>query len=748
MSFDVDKFVLLLPAIYRIRDVETAAQLEGLLDPEEQVELQLLRSSSSLTSREQRRLNELEEKRQRGPLKSLLSVIAEQAEVLEENLEQLYDDLFIETCAEWAVPYIGDLIGARGVFVFPGAKFTQRAFVANTLAYRRRKGTAAVLEQLARDVTGWTGKVVEYFQLLATTQYLNHIRLDNLSVADLRNSKTLELIDTPFDRVTRTVDVRRIEPRRGRYNIPNIGIFLYRIGSFPMTEAPAFQLDSHRWLFDALGRDMQLYNKPEPEDEITHLAEPINVPIPISRRVLHDYLDVYYGVDAQGETKSILLKVNGTDVLPSRSSPPALIPPAPRTSDLIVVCNLSDLKDPDGNVIGWAHKPQDRIAIDPVLGRIAFPESKPAPRLVQVTYHYGFSAEMGGGEYGRSKTFSESKTVVEVGKKETITTISAGLNELDTLLNADPKLEGGVVEIVDNDHYVELLNINVPAGKKIEIRAADKRRPVLLLTGQALISGGEDAELTFNGLLIASGGLFVPQAIDNELGRFYLRHCTLAPGAQLAEASPPQIAGPRLIVEERNVVVQIDHCIAGAIRAIDGARLHITDSIIDASDETEVAYSGLSESEPGAAIKIEDTTVIGKVHTQIMELASNTIFLSELKSADSWIAPVITERLQQGCVRFSYVPPGSRLPRLHRCQPASPGEAARVRPVFTSLRHGDPGYCQLSQHCALEIRRGADDGAEMGAFHDLYQPQRETNLRTSLDEYLRFGLEAGIFFAS
>jgi hypothetical protein len=34
----------------------------------------------------------------------------------------------------------------------------------------------------------------------------------------------------------------------------------------------------------------------------------------------------------------------------------------------------------------------------------------------------------------------------------------------------------------------------------------------------------------------------------------------------------------------------------------------------------------------------------------------------------------------------------------------------------------------------------------MGAFHDLYQPQRERNLRVRLDEYLRFGLEAGVFY--
>ena len=36
----------------------------------------------------------------------------------------------------------------------------------------------------------------------------------------------------------------------------------------------------------------------------------------------------------------------------------------------------------------------------------------------------------------------------------------------------------------------------------------------------------------------------------------------------------------------------------------------------------------------------------------------------------------------------------------------------------------------------------------MGAFHFLFAPQRESDLRTRLDEYLRVGLEAGIFYES
>ncbi|HEY9639430.1 MAG TPA: hypothetical protein V6C57_03045, partial [Coleofasciculaceae cyanobacterium] len=71
---------------------------------------------------------------------------------------------------------------------------------------------------------------------------------------------------------------------------------------------------------------------------------------------------------------------------------------------------------------------------------------------------------------------------------------------------------------------------------------------------------------------------------------------------------------------------------------------------------------------------------------------------------------------------------------------------SRLQPRFTSEQYGDPGYAQLSQDCSVEIRTGAEDESEMGAFSFLKQPQREANLRASLDEHLRFGLEAGIFY--
>jgi len=71
-----------------------------------------------------------------------------------------------------------------------------------------------------------------------------------------------------------------------------------------------------------------------------------------------------------------------------------------------------------------------------------------------------------------------------------------------------------------------------------------------------------------------------------------------------------------------------------------------------------------------------------------------------------------------------------------------------VRPRFDSVRYGTPVYGRLAESCAEEITRGADDESEMGAFHDVYAPQRAANLRARLDEYTVAGMDAGIIYAT
>ena len=198
-----------------------------------------------------------------GPLRALIGVLAREGAVIEEDIEQLLDNLFIETCADWAAPYIGGTIGYRTLHGVEGLPVATRAEVANTIAYRRRKGTPAVLEQLARDVTGWPARVVEYFQLVATCQHMNHVRAEHFATPDLRDPLDLEPLGRAFDAVTRAVDVRSItqSPGRrglgGRHNLPNVGLHLWRLEPFAHTAAPTTPVDARRYLFDPLGAPRQ-----------------------------------------------------------------------------------------------------------------------------------------------------------------------------------------------------------------------------------------------------------------------------------------------------------------------------------------------------------------------------------------------------------------------------------------------------------------------------------------------------------
>src|SRR6185369_4819505 len=108
----------------------------------------------------------------------------------------------------------------------PFVALRSRADVAKTIHYRRRKGTLPMLEELARDVTGWGAHAVEFFELLGWTQCVrNHLRMHSLRTPDLRRAEPLDRLNGPFDTASHTVDVRPIEALIGWYNIKNIGFF-------------------------------------------------------------------------------------------------------------------------------------------------------------------------------------------------------------------------------------------------------------------------------------------------------------------------------------------------------------------------------------------------------------------------------------------------------------------------------------------------------------------------------------------
>lgn len=754
-----DRLYELLPAIYRIRDAE-----------------------------------------QGGPLQALLRVISEQVEVVEADIAQLYDNWFIETCEDWVVPYIGELVGYRPVpdAGHPGDPATAqgrsrnrvlvpRREVANTIRHRRRKGTLALLEALANDVAGWPARAVEFRRWLGWNQAVNFQHPGRGRTVDVRMGSRLEQIGTPFDTAAHTVDVRRINSARslGRYNIPSVGVFVWRIRPYRVTRTPACCVESvgpHLFTFSVLGNDAPAYLRPEPEADPTHIAGEFNLPVPIRRRVLAEHRERIIGPE-----RSLFIWIG------VKRGQTIALEPVP--AEKIVAADLS----------GWQYLPRrGTVAVDPALGRIAFPAQHAPRNGVWVSYHYGFSADIGGGEYGRAVAQPLGATLYEVRQDAELDTIGKALRQWGI-----DRPEHAVIEIGDSRVYVEPIHVEFESGhRSLQIRAANMRRPIIrLLDWQTsrpdalTVTGRERNRFVIDGLLVTGRGM----QLNGGLEDVTLRHTTLVPGWTLGgDCEPERGTEPSLEVFSPDACVTIDRSIVGAIQVnpvtpapsggdtappqrapepevhqarcagigpdvrLDPLRLCIFDSIVDATDCDLEAIGAPGCPVAHAVLTIVRSTVFGRTQVHAIALGENSIFDGR----------VVVARRQQGCVWFSYVTPGSRTPRRFQCQPdlveaaivqrlrdgaaaaslppppasvleaAAACERVRVRPHFNGRRYGMPTYGQLSADSAQEIRRGAEDESEMGVFHDLFQPQREANLRTRLDEYVPAGADVGVILAS
>ena len=148
-------------------------------------------------------------------LKALCKIIGSEVDELQSDIQNLYRNWFIETCDQWVVPYIGDLLDVRELYAESTTTYGQqerRAYVANTLHYRRRKGTTPMLEQLTQDVTGWRSRVVEFGRLVSTSQTLSHIRTDNTTVGE--HDQGLALGTASFQLANQLVEIGARQGRR------------------------------------------------------------------------------------------------------------------------------------------------------------------------------------------------------------------------------------------------------------------------------------------------------------------------------------------------------------------------------------------------------------------------------------------------------------------------------------------------------------------------------------------------------
>ena len=194
-----------------------------------------------------------------------------------------------------------------------------------------------------------------------------------------------------------------------------------------------------------------LFIKPVRKTSPTDIAKERNLPVPLRRRASSRDLK-NAGASNKDKYKSLFYAPwKSLAIWTTRwAGHPADEDPVPPSQ--IIVADLSK----------WEAylPPRDKLAVDPVLGRIVFPPRQLPPQSVRVSYHYGFSADIGGGQYERRLSAPQGQRPFSSVNEE-----CENLTEAKEKWLTEPRPQHAVIEVTDNRAYREAIRFDLLEGQ-------------------------------------------------------------------------------------------------------------------------------------------------------------------------------------------------------------------------------------------------------------------------------------------
>lgn len=713
-----------------------------------------------------------------GVLRALIEIVATQAAVLRRDIDRVWDDQAIELCDEWAISYLGQLVGAFDVSEFN--ERGNRLATARAVYYQRRKGTLGVVHDLIRDIAGVEGVVVEAFRRLV--RFPHRLDIDAIGwgrvtdtpiggLIDLRSPRAKELHDTGFDEGAHFPDIRRLRGPYGRYGIRKVNFHLHPLRSYPVALPTPVQIGPGRYTLDPSGRDVPLFQRGQTSDRAPDQIRAVDLPQAILCRrfnaarhritpaALAEINDP--GLDM---TLAPLLGVTFRDtgslrrVLDARLSPaeqafiPALLdatllPDAEKAVLWGDSLSLTVGSDSDADPLvpaaivaaaldGWETSlvPEDfhALAFDPDTGRVIDRPARPTGEMFADVLHYGQFAPLGAGTYGRAGGLSDAPdTEFGGGSIGGLGGFVSPGPEAVNLAGALPTTQPQVIRFTTSKTYTPSL----PTGRRFDIahdtviEADDGERPYVLFRPPATTlditfrATGEGPDLVIDGLWI---GLLAaaptPQGTTGPATPVTARLILDGDFGTVTLRNMTLDPGGDRARDVPGLVIAIPYVrleIEGQVEKLEIRRC-ITGPVMETNADAELCNAGTIEICDSVVQSIGTgpaiRTRLGQVHL-IRSTVFGAVQVAQLFASDSIVDGLVTVTdTQNGCFRYSATGEGETavLPR----QFESVVLDGPLPPHWiASRRFGDPWFAALSKTAPEAIARGGSNGAEMGVFN-------------------------------
>jgi hypothetical protein len=646
---------------------------------------------------------------------ALLGAVDRQRALLAADIDRIWDDFFVESCADWAVPYIGALVGLPAD--------ATRAEVAYAVALRRRKGTPLALEDFARVVTGWTARAVEGWQVTVWAQQLGHPGAPRAAAVDLRD-RARHGGDSPFAPLLRSVTPgARWSPRAA-----TALVWPWQVRTYRQTRARA--LAGHRYTLHPLGCDAPLYVRPPVRPLGARPQAPArtpderDAPVRATYRVLEALAgpggEIGYGTvwsvgdahplaSARGDTDPPLLSLwSGSEPIPwhkLRFGSVTAATPAPPADQVIVDPLRGQVllgADWGGGVRAVWHRP-----VTGAVGALAAdPRADAAARVVVAV------------DPARPPTPTRVQTLKEAFALAE--TLSAPFDPKESRPDrADVEIRLETSERLVAPPYQGF----TPRLPRWRIVAPTFSTPTI---NGALSLDLVGACLTLEGFVLA-GDL----RLGARLAGVLVQGVTMNPTRTLWIAD----GAWELSFEARRSIL-------APIRAdLVAAPLRLIDCIVDGRGRRFSACGPPpAAGAPRASLALADRfapalsadgcTFAGPVAVEAVD-GVDCIFADGLDAHEQ----------QEGCLRHCYLGPGSgSLPTAYRCLTEPP-------PQFITDAFEAAGYYALDLQRDQPLLTGASDGGEVGAYHHAGRARALARLQARVHEFVPLGLRAEVALA-
>ncbi len=654
-------------------------------------------------------------------LDPLLQGVDRQSRLLEDDIDQVWQDLFIESCADWAVPYIASLVGLP-----PDA---ERLEVAYAIALRRRKGTPAALEDFAEVLTGLVARVVEGWQVTTWAQRLHHPPPPRVASVDLRDTSRFR-IGTPFDRVRRSVTPS------GPYGprAATVVVWPWEVRTYHAVQAAPLP-EPARFALHPLGVEAPPYLNPVPRsprsgEPLARTGDELDAPVRATYRLLQ-------ALDAGGQI------TYGTNWTVAADHPLAGEPEPGRPVLLALEAEGTPIPWPAlrfGSLPPGGPAPAPPAAgeavVDLARGHVELGSDFAAP--LRATWHRptpgGLGALAGDGD-------SDPAARVVILLNPALPAGGRIVHTLDDAFARGEQLSAGMDPDASEPGRPDV-EIRIETSDRLAAPAAQsftptlKRWRVVAPRGMTPTVDGsldldlEGACLTLAGFALA-GSLTLGARLD---------------GVELVDLTLSPLDGNQLRVEPGAWALTLSarRCVMGAIRADLGAfPVVLTDCVVDGTgarlrscgDDPGGTPSDAVGARSGFAptLQADGVTFVGAVRAEAAD-AVDCLFAGGIDVVEQ----------QEGCLRHCFLGPDLTTPPSHpvayRCGPFPD-------PTFVSVGFEAAGYYALDLDRRQPLLEAASEGGEVGAQHHLHRAARLQRLRRRVHEFVPLGVRPGLALA-